>query len=246
MLKKILIANRGEIARRIQRTAYAMGIETVAVYSEADQQALHVRECDEALCLGGPEASDSYLNINKLVAAALSTGAQAVHPGYGFLSENADFARACQQAGLVFIGPSEQAIRIMGDKAQAKACVQAAGVALISGYFGDDQSLPTLAREADRITYPLMIKALAGGGGKGIRTVNQADELQSALQSCQREARNAFGDDRIMLEKQIVNPRHVEVQVFADTQGHVVHLFERDCSAQRRHQKVIEEPLHGV
>lgn len=247
MFTKILIANRGEIARRINRTAQAMGIQTVAVYSIADAKALHVQECNEAVCLGEPEAAQSYLNIDKVIAAARQTGAQAIHPGYGFLSENAAFAQACADANITFIGPGVEAIRIMGSKSEAKACVQPAGVPLIPGYFGADQSLNTLQAEADRIGFPLMIKAVAGGGGKGIRIVNSAGELQAALESCQREAKNAFGDATVMLEKQIIQPRHVEVQVFADTHGNVVHLFERDCSAQRRHQKVIEEaPAFGL
>jgi 3-methylcrotonyl-CoA carboxylase alpha subunit len=247
MFTKILIANRGEIARRINRTAQAMGIQTVAVYSTADAKALHVQECNEAVCLGEPEAAQSYLNIDKVIAAARQTGAQAIHPGYGFLSENAAFAQACADANITFIGPGVEAIRIMGSKSEAKACVQPAGVPLIPGYFGADQSLNTLQAEAERIGFPLMIKAVAGGGGKGIRIVNSAAELQAALESCQREAKNAFGDATVMLEKQIIQPRHVEVQVFADTHGNVVHLFERDCSAQRRHQKVIEEaPAFGL
>ncbi|WP_394673318.1 acetyl/propionyl/methylcrotonyl-CoA carboxylase subunit alpha [Limnobacter sp.] len=247
MFTKILIANRGEIARRINRTAQAMGIHTVAVYSTADAQALHVQECNEAVCLGEPEAAQSYLNIEKVIAAAKQTGAQAIHPGYGFLSENAAFAQACANAHITFIGPGVEAIRIMGSKSEAKACAQPAGVPLIPGYFGADQSLSTLQTEAERIGFPLMIKAVAGGGGKGIRIVNNAGDLQAALESCQREAKNAFGDATVMLEKQIIKPRHVEVQVFADTHGNVVHLFERDCSAQRRHQKVIEEaPAFGL
>jgi len=247
MFTKILIANRGEIARRINRTAQAMGIQTVAVYSTADAKALHVQECNEAVCLGEPEAAQSYLNIDKVIAAARQTGAQAIHPGYGFLSENAAFAQACADANITFIGPGVEAIRIMGSKSEAKACVQPAGVPLIPGYFGADQSLNTLQLEAERIGFPLMIKAVAGGGGKGIRIVNSAAELQAALESCQREAKNAFGDATVMLEKQIIQPRHVEVQVFAETHGNVVHLFERDCSAQRRHQKVIEEaPAFGL
>ena len=247
MFTKLLIANRGEIARRINRTAQAMGIQTVAVYSSVDAQALHVQECNEAVCLGEPEAAQSYLNIDKVIAAAKQTGAQAIHPGYGFLSENAAFAQACADAGIAFIGPGVDAIRTMGSKSEAKACVQPAGVPLIPGYFGADQSLATLKTEAEKIGFPLMIKAVAGGGGKGIRIVSSADELQAALESCQREAKNAFGDATVMLEKQIIKPRHVEVQVFADTHGNVVHLFERDCSAQRRHQKVIEEaPAFGL
>ncbi|MCR2745341.1 acetyl/propionyl/methylcrotonyl-CoA carboxylase subunit alpha [Limnobacter parvus] len=247
MFQILLIANRGEIARRINRTAQAMGIQTVAVYSTADAMALHVQECNEAICLGEPEAAQSYLNIEKVIAAAQQTGAQAIHPGYGFLSENAAFAQACADAQITFIGPGVEAIRTMGSKSEAKACVQPAGVPLIPGYFGADQSLNTLQAEAERIGFPLMIKAVAGGGGKGIRIVNSAGELQAALESCQREAKNAFGDATVMLEKQIIKPRHVEVQVFADTHGNVVHLFERDCSAQRRHQKVIEEaPAFGL
>jgi len=247
MFSKILIANRGEIARRINRTAQAMGIHTVAVYSSVDAHALHVQECNEAVCLGEPEAAHSYLNIDKVIAAAKQTGAQAIHPGYGFLSENAAFAQGCANANITFIGPGVDAIRIMGSKSEAKACVQPAGVPLIPGYFGADQSLNTLQLEAERIGFPLMIKAVAGGGGKGIRIVNSASDLQAALESCQREAKNAFGDATVMLEKQIIKPRHVEVQVFADTHGNVVHLFERDCSAQRRHQKVIEEaPAFGL
>lgn len=247
MFKKILIANRGEIARRINATAQRMGIQTVAVFSEADSQALHVAECNEAVCLGPAQASESYLNIEKVIGAAQATGAQAIHPGYGFLSENAEFAKACAQAGIVFIGPSADAIEIMGSKSQAKACVQQAKVPLIPGYFGEDQDLATLQQEADKIGYPIMLKAVAGGGGKGIRSVASKEQLPSALESCQREARNAFGDATMMVEKQIINPRHVEVQVFADTHGNVVHLFERDCSAQRRHQKVIEEaPAFGL
>ncbi|WP_334119045.1 acetyl/propionyl/methylcrotonyl-CoA carboxylase subunit alpha [Limnobacter sp.] len=247
MFTKILIANRGEVARRVNRTAQAMGIQTVAVYSAADAQALHVQECNEAVCLGEPEAAQSYLNIDKVIAAAKQTGAQAIHPGYGFLSENAAFAQACANAHITFIGPGVEAIRIMGSKSEAKTCVQPAGVPLIPGYFGADQSLNTLQLEAERIGFPLMIKAVAGGGGKGIRIVNSAGDLQAALESCQREAKNAFGDATVMLEKQIIKPRHVEVQVFADTHGNVVHLFERDCSAQRRHQKVIEEaPAFGL
>lgn len=247
MFDTLLIANRGEIARRINRTAQAMGIRTVAVYSEADAQALHVQECDLAVCLGAPEAAKSYLNIDAIVQAALSSGAQAVHPGYGFLSENAAFAKACADAGLIFVGPDEHAIRVMGSKSEAKACVQKAGVPLIPGYFGEDQSVATLQAEADKMGYPLMIKAVAGGGGKGIRTVHESSDFVAALESCQREAKNAFADATVMLEKLIVNPRHVEVQVFADQHGNVVHLFERDCSAQRRHQKVIEEaPAFGL
>lgn len=247
MFTKLLIANRGEIARRINRTAQAMGIQTVAVYSSVDAQALHVQECNEAVCLGEPEAAQSYLNIDKVIVAAKQTGAQAIHPGYGFLSENAAFAQACADAGIAFIGPGVDAIRTMGSKSEAKACVKPAGVPLIPGYFGADQSLATLKTEAEKIGFPLMIKAVAGGGGKGIRIVSSADELQAALESCQREAKNAFGDATVMLEKQIIKPRHVEVQVFADTHGNVVHLFERDCSAQRRHQKVIEEaPAFGL
>ncbi|SEK61470.1 3-methylcrotonyl-CoA carboxylase alpha subunit [Pseudoxanthomonas sp. GM95] len=241
MFDKILIANRGEIACRIIATCRCLGIATVAVYSQADANARHVRLADEAICIGPAASRESYLRADKVIAAALATSAQAVHPGYGFLSENADFARACADAGLTFIGPPVSAIEAMGSKSAAKALMQAAGVPLVPGYHGDDQSPALLRSEAARIGYPVLIKASAGGGGKGMRVVERDADFEAALASCQREARASFGDDRVLVEKYLVRPRHIEVQVFGDTHGHVVHLYERDCSAQRRHQKVIEE-----
>ncbi len=241
MFDKLLIANRGEIACRIIATCRYLGLATVAVYSEADANARHVRLADEATCIGPAASRESYLRADKVIAAALATGAQAVHPGYGFLSENADFARACADAGLTFIGPPVSAIEAMGSKSAAKALMQAAGVPLVPGYHGDDQSPALLRNEATRIGYPVLIKASAGGGGKGMRVVEREADFEAALASCQREARASFGDDRVLVEKYLVRPRHIEVQVFGDTHGHVVHLYERDCSAQRRHQKVIEE-----
>ena len=238
---KILIANRGEIACRIQRTAKALGFRTVAVHSEADADALHVRLADEAVAIGPPPAADSYLNIAALIAAAKATGTQAVHPGYGFLSENADFAEACEAAGLVFIGPPAAAIRAMGNKAAAKRRMTAAGVPCVPGYQGADQSDATLAREAATIGFPVMVKAAAGGGGRGMRLVTAAQDLAAALATARSEAEGAFGSAELILEKALVDARHVEIQVFADRHGNVVHLGERDCSVQRRHQKVIEE-----
>jgi len=244
---KLLIANRGEIACRIIATCRCLGIATVAVYSDADANARHVRLADEAVRLGPAASRESYLSAEKVIAAALQTGAQAVHPGYGFLSENADFARACADAGLIFIGPPVSAIEAMGSKSAAKALMQAAGVPLVPGYHGDDQSPALLRAEAARIGYPVLIKASAGGGGKGMRVVERDADFDAALASCQREARASFGDDRVLVEKYLVRPRHIEVQVFGDTHGHVVHLYERDCSAQRRHQKVVEEaPAPGI
>ena len=246
-MKKLLIANRGEIACRIIRTARRMGITTVAVYSEADANAPHVRMADEAVAIGPAPARDSYLLPEKILAAAKETGADAVHPGYGFLSENADFAEAVRKAGLIFVGPSDQAIRVMGLKDSAKTKMKAAGVPVTPGYMGDDQSLPRLERMAEMIGYPLLIKAVAGGGGKGMRPVNTKAEFTEALLAAKREAAAAFGNDGVMLEKLIARPRHVEVQIFGDRHGNVVHLFERDCSLQRRHQKVIEEaPAPGL
>ncbi|BEP58041.1 acetyl-CoA carboxylase biotin carboxylase subunit [Variovorax sp. V118] len=239
--QKILIANRGEIAVRVMRTARAMGYRTVAVYSRADADAEHVRQADEAVCIGEPLPAQSYLNIDAIVAAARASGADAVHPGYGFLAENAAFAQACRDAGLVFIGPSPEAIVAMGDKAGAKRLMQAAGVPCIPGYQGDDQSTATLAAEAERIGWPVMIKATAGGGGRGMRLVASAGAFAEQLQSAQSEALHAFGDATVILERAIVAPRHIEIQVFADRHGHAIHLGERDCSVQRRHQKVIEE-----
>ena len=241
MFEKILIANRGEIACRVIRSCRALGIRTVAVVSGADRRALHARLADEAVEIGAAAPRESYLNIERLVAAARATGAQAVHPGYGFLSENAAFAEACAAAGLVFIGPPPEAIRLMGDKAEARRRMREAGVPCIPGYDGADRSDATLMREAERIGLPLMIKAAAGGGGRGMRRVTDFAELPAALASARAEARSAFGSGELILERALTAPRHVEVQVFADTQGSVIHLGERDCSIQRRHQKVIEE-----
>ena len=238
---KILIANRGEIACRIIRTARRLGIATVAVFSEADADAQHVRLADEAWPIGGPRPAESYLRGDAILEVALRSGAQAIHPGYGFLSENADFADAVEAAGLVFIGPSAASMRRMGSKAGAKDLMQAAGVPVVPGYTGDDQSPEVLAREADRIGYPLMIKAAHGGGGKGMRIVRAAVEFLPALESCRREAANAFGRDRVLLERYIQSPRHIEIQVFGDAHGRIIHLNERECSAQRRYQKVFEE-----
>ncbi|MCW5567148.1 MAG: acetyl/propionyl/methylcrotonyl-CoA carboxylase subunit alpha [Dokdonella sp.] len=240
MFSKILIANRGEIACRVIRTARRLGIRTVAVFSEADADAQHVRLADEAFPIGGPRPADSYLRGDAILEVARS-GAQAIHPGYGFLSENADFADAVEDAGLVFIGPKAASMRRMGSKAGAKELMQAAGVPVVPGYTGEDQSPNTLAREAARIGFPLMIKAAHGGGGKGMRIVRALDEFMPNLESCQREAANAFGRDRVLLERYIESPRHIEIQVFGDAHGHVIHLNERECSAQRRYQKVFEE-----
>jgi geranyl-CoA carboxylase alpha subunit len=241
MFSKILIANRGEIACRILRSCRALGLRTVAVVSEADRHALHARLADETYEIGAAPPRESYLSIERTIAAAKATGAQAVHPGYGFLSENAAFAEACAQAGLVFIGPPAEAIRLMGNKAEAKRRMREAGVPCIPGYDGSDQSDATLIREAEKIGLPLMIKAAAGGGGRGMRRVTDLKELPAALASARSEALSAFGSGELILEYALTAPRHVEVQVFADTQGNVIHLGERDCSIQRRHQKVIEE-----
>ena len=247
MFKRILIANRGEIARRIIRTCRRMNVETVAVYSDADARAAFVREADRAVLIGPAAAADSYLRGDRIIAVALETGAQAVHPGYGFLSENAEFAEACEAAGLVFIGPRPDAIRAMALKGAAKALMTAAGVPVTPGYHGDDQNTDHLAAEAARIGYPVLIKAVAGGGGKGMRRVDRAADFADALVSAQREGLNAFSDPKVLIEKYLEVPRHIEIQLFADEHGHVVHLFERDCSLQRRHQKVIEEaPAPGL
>jgi len=247
MFDTILIANRGEIACRIVSTCRRLGIRAVAVYSDADAQSRHVRLADEAVRIGPPPAGESYLAIDRILDAARQTGAQAIHPGYGFLAENADFADACAQAGLVFIGPPAAAIRAMGSKAAAKILMRNAGVPLTPGYEGENQAAEFLERQADAIGYPVMIKANAGGGGKGMRRVDGGSEFQSALASCKREAAAAFGDDGVLLEKYVVAPRHVEAQVFGDSFGTIVSLFERDCSVQRRHQKVIEEaPAPGI
>ncbi len=247
MIRSLLIANRGEIACRVIRTARAMGIRTVAVYSDADARALHVRQADEAVHIGPSPARESYLVGDKIIAAARATGAEAIHPGYGFLSENADFAQAVLEAGLVWVGPKPDSIRAMGLKDAAKQRMIAAGVPVTPGYLGEDQAPERLRAEADAIGYPVLIKAVAGGGGKGMRRVDAAADFADALASCRREAASSFGDDRVLIEKYILSPRHIEVQVFGDTHGNVVHLFERDCSLQRRHQKVIEEaPAPGM
>ncbi len=247
MFSKILIANRGEIACRIIRTARRMGIATVAVYSEADRDALHVEEADEAWPIGPAPARESYLNIGAVIAAARASGADAVHPGYGFLSENADFAEACEAAGLVFIGPPPSAIRAMGSKSAAKALMEKAGVPVVPGYHGADQEPSHLLDEARHIGFPVLIKASSGGGGRGMRIVADAGEFAAALDSARHEAAGAFGDDNMLIEKYLSRPRHIEVQIFADRHGNAVHMFDRDCSIQRRHQKVIEEaPAPGL
>jgi 3-methylcrotonyl-CoA carboxylase alpha subunit len=247
MFSKILIANRGEIACRVIRTARRMGIATVAVYSEADAGALHVTMADEARLIGPPPARESYLNGERIIAAAKETGAQAIHPGYGFLSENAAFADSCAVAGIVFIGPPPEAMRAMGSKASAKALMQQAGVPVVPGYHGDDQDPAHLLAEAEKIGFPVLIKASGGGGGRGMRIVNEAVEFLRAFDGAKREAAGAFGDDRVLIEKYLASPRHIEVQVFADAHGNVVHLYERDCSIQRRYQKVVEEaPAPGL
>ena len=247
MFKKILIANRGEIACRVAATARRMGIQTVAVYSDADAGAKHVQACDEAVHVGGSAPKDSYLRWERILQAAKDTGAEAVHPGYGFLSENEDFAKACAAAGLVFIGPPASAILAMGLKAESKRLMETAGVPLVPGYHGADQDPALLQREADVIGYPALIKASAGGGGKGMRVVEKSEDFAAALASCQREAINSFGSDAVLIEKYVQRPRHIEIQVFGDTHGNCVYLFERDCSVQRRHQKVLEEaPAPGM
>ncbi|MDT0140127.1 acetyl/propionyl/methylcrotonyl-CoA carboxylase subunit alpha [Acidovorax sp. PRC11] len=247
MFDKILIANRGEIACRVAATARRMGVKTVAVYSDADASARHVAACDEAVHIGGSAPKESYLRWERILEAARRTGAQAIHPGYGFLSENEEFAQACQDAGLVFIGPPPSAIQAMGLKAESKQLMEKAGVPLVPGYHGADQDPALLQREADRIGYPVLIKASAGGGGKGMRAVEKAADFAAALESCKREAINSFGDDAVLIEKYVQRPRHIEIQVFADAHGRCVYLFERDCSVQRRHQKVLEEaPAPGM
>jgi 3-methylcrotonyl-CoA carboxylase alpha subunit len=252
MFKKILIANRGEIACRVAATARKMSIQTVAVYSRADARAKHVGACDEAVCISvgegeGNSPKESYLRWQAILAAAKATGAQAVHPGYGFLSENDEFAQACADAGLVFIGPPPSAIKAMGLKAESKRLMEKAGVPLVPGYHGANQDEALLQKEADRIGYPALIKASAGGGGKGMRIVERSEDFAAALASCKREAINSFGNDAVLIEKYIQRPRHIEIQVFGDAHGNYVHLFERDCSVQRRHQKVLEEaPAPGM
>jgi 3-methylcrotonyl-CoA carboxylase alpha subunit len=247
MFTKILIANRGEIACRVAATARRLAVKTVAVYSDADAGAKHVAACDEAIHIGGSAPKDSYLRWEKIIAAAQATGAQAIHPGYGFLSENEEFAQACAKAGLVFIGPPASAIKAMGLKAESKQLMEKAGVPLVPGYHGANQDPVLLQAEADRIGYPVLIKASAGGGGKGMRAVDKAEDFAAALASCKREAINSFGDDAVLIEKYVQRPRHIEIQVFGDSHGNYVYLFERDCSVQRRHQKVLEEaPAPGM
>ena len=247
MFKKILIANRGEIACRVAATAQRLGVKTVAVYSDADAHAKHVAVCDEAVHIGGSAPKESYLRWDRIIDAAKATGAQAIHPGYGFLSENEEFAQACAEAGLVFIGPPPSAIKDMGLKAESKQLMEKAGVPLVPGYHGANQDRALLQAEADRIGYPVLIKASAGGGGKGMRAVDKAEDFAAALDSCKREAINSFGDDAVLIEKYVQRPRHIEIQVFGDTLGNYVYLFERDCSVQRRHQKVLEEaPAPGL
>jgi 3-methylcrotonyl-CoA carboxylase alpha subunit len=247
MFSSVLIANRGEIACRIARTAKRLGLRTIAVYSEADANALHVRSCDEAHPIGPPPAAESYLLIDRIIGVARKSGAQCVHPGYGFLSENAEFAEACAAAGIVFVGPPPTAIRAMGLKGSAKALMEKAGVPVVPGYHGDRQEPAFLKQKAYEIGYPVLIKAVAGGGGKGMRRVDRHAEFEAALESAQREAKSSFGDARVLIEKYVSTPRHVEMQVFADAHGNAIHLNERDCSLQRRHQKVIEEaPAPGM
>ncbi len=247
MFAKILIANRGEIACRVAATARRLGVRTVAVYSDADADSRHVRACDEAVHVGGNAPRESYLQWQRIIDAAKATGAQAIHPGYGFLSENEDFAQACADHGLVFIGPPASAIAAMGSKSAAKALMEKAGVPLVPGYHGADNDPALLAREAARIGYPVLIKASAGGGGKGMRRVDRPEDFAAALAGCQREAAASFGDDHVLVERYVTRPRHIEIQVFADAHGHCVHLNERDCSVQRRHQKVLEEsPAPGL
>ena len=247
MFNKILIANRGEIACRVAATARRLGVKTVAVYSDADAHAKHVAACDEAVHIGASAPKDSYLRWDKIIAAAKATGAQAIHPGYGFLSENEAFAQACANAGLVFIGPPASAIKAMGLKAESKQLMERAGVPLVPGYHGADQDPARLQREADAIGYPVLIKASAGGGGKGMRVVGRGEDFSAALASCQREAGNSFGNAAVLIEKYVQRPRHIEIQVFGDSHGDYVYLFERDCSVQRRHQKVLEEaPAPGM
>ena len=247
MINKLLIANRGEIACRVIRSARQMGIATVAVYSDADAKAVHVKMADEAVHIGPSPARESYLVAERIIKAARDTGADAIHPGYGFLSENAGFARECARNGIIFVGPSPEAIEAMGLKDRAKALMEKAGVPVTPGYHGDNQDPAFLQKQADEIGYPVLIKAVAGGGGKGMRKVDKAGDFAAALDSCKREAASSFGDENVLIEKYITSPRHIEVQVFGDSHGNVIHLFERDCSLQRRHQKVLEEaPAPGM
>src|SRR5476649_736954 len=247
MFKKILIANRGEIAVRILRACRELGIRSAAVFSDVDRKSLHVRLADEAYPIGPSPARESYLIIDRLVEVARKASAQCVHPGYGFLSENADFAEACVRAGIVFVGPPPEAIRAMGRKDRAKALIAKAGVPVVPGYHGERQEAAFLKAQAVETGYPVLIKAVAGGGGKGMRRVEKAAEFDAALEGAQREATSSFGDARVLIEKYIETPRHIEMQIFADTQGNTIHLNELDCSLQRRHQKVIEEgPAPGM
>src|SRR5579864_8447646 len=239
--RTLMVANRGEIAVRVIRTARAMGLRTIAVFSEADRNAMHVAIADEAVLLGHSRARDSYLNIERVIEAARKSGAEAVHPGYGFLSESADFAQACADAGLVFVGPTAAMIRLMGSKSGSKMLMEQAGVPLVPGYHGEAQDEATLAVAADKIGFPILVKASAGGGGRGMRIVRAANELAASVESAKREAKAAFGDDRVLIEKFVENPRHIEVQIIGDSHGNLVSLFERECTLQRRHQKVIEE-----
>lgn len=241
LFKKILVANRGEIAVRIIRACRELGIQTVAVYSEADRAGLHVQTADEAVCVGPPPAGESYLDMDRILEAARETGAEAVHPGYGFLAENYLFARKCEESGIVFIGPNSQSMELVGDKVRSRITMEKAGVPIIPGMKGIHKNLEDYIAEADKIGYPVMIKASAGGGGKGMRIARSGEDLISGIEAGQREAKGAFGDDSVYLEKYIEEPRHVEFQILADNHGHVVHLFERECSIQRRHQKIIEE-----
>ena len=241
MISRLLIANRGEIACRIIRSCRRLGITTIAVFSAADRRALHVRLADESVHIGAAPAADSYLNIQALLAAANASRADAIHPGYGFLSENAEFARECKKGGLIFVGPDADTIASMGNKDVAKTIMEKAGVPVVPGYHGELQTDRGLQKEARRIGWPVMIKPCAGGGGKGMRIVREESAFAEALHAARREALSSFGDDRVLLEKFLENPRHVEVQVFADTHGNIVHLFERECSIQRRYQKIIEE-----
>ena len=241
MFKKILVANRGEIAVRIMRACRELGIQTVAVYSEADRSSLHVQTADEAVCVGPPPAVESYLDMDRILEAARETGAEAVHPGYGFLAENFLFARRCEENGIVFIGPNSQSMELVGDKVRSRITMEKAGVPIIPGMKGIHKNLEDYIAEADKIGYPVMIKASAGGGGKGMRIARSGEDLMAGIEAGQREAKGAFGDDSVYLEKYIEEPRHVEFQILADNHGHVVHLFERECSIQRRHQKIVEE-----
>src|SRR5690349_12026006 len=247
MFKSVLIANRGEIACRITRTARQMGLRVIAVYSEADANALHVRLADEAHLIGPAAAKESYLRQDKIIAVAKAARADCIHPGYGFLSENADFAQVCADAGVVFVGPPPSAIRAMGLKDRAKALMEKAGVPVVPGYHGERQEPKFLKEKAYEIGYPVLIKAVAGGGGKGMRRVDKHAEFEAALESAQREAKASFGDAQVLIEKYVASPRHIELQVFADRQGNAIHLGERDCSLQRRHRKVLEEaPAPGM